>query len=159
MYLNLHMALEQMRQKVENTESDIGPRVSQHTTLSTKSQNPETGNQKPDIRIIQNWRELQEFIQWINHKLCFTVFPSFDYVLAITTASKIWDYKRAMSYYFRVFRENVKVMVMWNSLLTKLLLHHTWWFWAKATLIRQFKTGIFVLRQVKKNEENELIKF
>ncbi|XP_068747119.1 protein CLP1 homolog [Montipora capricornis] len=27
MYLNLHMALEQMRQKVENTESDIGPRV------------------------------------------------------------------------------------------------------------------------------------
>lgn len=27
MYLNLHMALEQMRQRVENTESDIGPRV------------------------------------------------------------------------------------------------------------------------------------
>jgi len=27
MYLNLHMALEQMRQKAENTESEIGPRV------------------------------------------------------------------------------------------------------------------------------------
>ena len=28
MYLNLHMALEQMRQKAENSESEIGPRVS-----------------------------------------------------------------------------------------------------------------------------------
>ena len=32
MYLNLHMALEQMRQKVENTESDIGPRVGEKIT-------------------------------------------------------------------------------------------------------------------------------
>ena len=35
MYLNLHMALEQMRQKAENTESEIGPRVSLLQLFST----------------------------------------------------------------------------------------------------------------------------
>ena len=31
MYINLHMALEQMRQKAEHSESDIGPRVSDYS--------------------------------------------------------------------------------------------------------------------------------
>lgn len=36
--------------------------------------------------------------------MCFTVFPSCDYVPAITTAPKIKDYKRAVSPHLRVFR-------------------------------------------------------
>ena len=33
MYINLHMALEQMRQKAEHSESDIGPRVSDYSVF------------------------------------------------------------------------------------------------------------------------------